>query len=177
MAVVLTAVSGRYGYHRDELYFRMLRPAWGYVDQPPFTPWLARSIAVVADQPWALRVPATLLAPASVLVVALVTGLLAVGPRRTLWSGWLLAGAGLALVLALPQLVFQATHDWPQLAMGAALADNNAGEVRVLTWPFLLLMLGLPLVPVWVAGIVALLRRRQWRALRLLVPAFGPCWS
>jgi 4-amino-4-deoxy-L-arabinose transferase-like glycosyltransferase len=258
MAVVLTAVSGRYGYHRDELYFRMLRPAWGYVDQPPFTPLLARSIAGVVNQPWALRVPATLLAAGSVLVVALVTrelgggrraqalcawayafsavplifghllltatvdlvvwpavtlfvlrallrdqprwwlaagalvglstankllvgllavalvaGLLGVGPRRALWSGWLLAGAVLALVLALPQLVFQATHDWPQLAMGAALSDNNAGEVRVLMWPFLLLMLGPPLVPVWVAGIVALLRRTDWRTVRLLVPAFA----
>ena len=52
----------------------MLRPAWGYVDQPPLTPLLARLFsAVLADAPWAIRIPATLAAAGSVLVVAALT--------------------------------------------------------------------------------------------------------
>src|SRR3954467_6972946 len=35
MSVALLLTAGRYGYHRDELYFRMLPPAWGYVDHHP----------------------------------------------------------------------------------------------------------------------------------------------
>jgi len=74
LAVVLTVFSGGYGYHRDELYFLMLRPAWGYVGEPPLTPLLARFFSsVLADEPWAVRVPATMAAVAAVFVLALIT--------------------------------------------------------------------------------------------------------
>ena len=107
------------------------------------------------------------------VVVSLVAGLVVAGPRRPLASRWFLGAVVLAVVLATPQLVFQATHDWPQVAMAGALSDNNADDVRVLMWPFLVLILGPSLVPVWVAGLVALRRRPAWRPVRMLVPAFG----
>ena len=73
LAVVLSLVGQRYGYHRDELYFRMLPAAWGYTDQPLLTPLLARATLLLADEPWALRLPAAGLAALSVVIIALVT--------------------------------------------------------------------------------------------------------
>ncbi|MCS5718016.1 glycosyltransferase family 39 protein [Herbiconiux sp. CPCC 205763] len=73
LLVALAATANLYGYHRDELYFRVLPRASGYVDQPPLTPWLARTFSeVIADEPWALRIPAVIAAVATVFVVALV---------------------------------------------------------------------------------------------------------
>ena len=53
--------------------------------------------------------------------------------------------------------------------MGQALGENNAGEVRILMWPLLLLLLGPPLVPIWLAGIRHLWITPSLRSARFLL--------
>jgi hypothetical protein len=84
MVAGLLAVSGAYGFHRDEMYFIVAgrHPAFGYVDQPPLTPLLsAASAAVLGVSPTAVRVlPALAMA-----LIAILTALIAAdlgGPRR-----------------------------------------------------------------------------------------------
>jgi hypothetical protein len=110
-AAVLVATIDRYDYHRDELYFRMLgqHPAWGYIDQPPATPLLARlAIEAFGDRLWAIRLPALLCILAATVLTALIT--------RELGGGRLaqiLAGLGLVSVFPLiaGHLLLTATLD------------------------------------------------------------------
>jgi 4-amino-4-deoxy-L-arabinose transferase-like glycosyltransferase len=259
IAVVLAIVAPLYGYHRDELYFRMLPPAWGYTDQPPLTPLLAHAaIAVFGDSVVALRIVSLLCAAASIALLALITreaggdrlaqaftawgmagatltllfghvlltasldlvvwpatllcvmravlrddgrwwlvagavvglssfnkllivvllvgiaaGLAVLGPRRWFATGWLWGAVALAGLIALPNAAFQALNGWPQLAMGAALAEDNAAEVRMMMWPFLILLVGPVLAIFWVTAVVGLLRRPEWRRIRFLVVTFA----
>jgi len=259
LAVLLVVTAPAYGYHRDELYFRMLEPAWGYVDQPPLTPLLLRAaIALFGDSVVAGRVLSGLFAVASIALLALITrevgggrlaqgltawgmagasmtlafghvlltasldlvvwpaallfmlravlrdqgawwlaagavvgasalnkllivtlligvaaGLAVFGPRRWFRSPWLWAAVGVCAVLAAPSILYQVTHGWPQLAMGAALGENNAEEVRVMMWPFLILMVGPILAVWWVVALIALARRPSWRPLRWLIVTFA----
>ncbi|WIM95158.1 glycosyltransferase family 39 protein [Actinoplanes oblitus] len=255
--LLLLITAGRYGYHRDELYFRVLgdHPAWGYVDQPPFTPLLDRlAIEVLGDSLWAIRVPGALMVGLAALLAAalarevgggagaqslaatvvfgtfplsaahvgstaapdllvwlgvllfvvrallhdqprawlwagLVTGfglynkllvillllclaggLLVAGPRRVLRSPWLWGGVAIALVVGLPNLIYQVAADFPQAKMAEAIAEDKGTDSRVLLVPFQLLLISLP--PVWIAGLVALLRDPRWRPIRALAVAY-----
>ncbi|KFU78314.1 Dolichyl-phosphate-mannose-protein mannosyltransferase [Amycolatopsis lurida] len=75
MGAVLAATADRYGYFGDELYFLAAgrHLDWGYADQPPLLPLLARLMdAFGADSPFVLRIPAMLAMVAGVVLTALI---------------------------------------------------------------------------------------------------------
>jgi hypothetical protein len=254
--IVQLAFANRYGYHRDELYFRVAgrHPAAGYDDQGPLTPLLGLvSEALFGESPRGLRVVSALAVSIVVGLVALlarelgaravgqgvvaagtassafvlavghllststfdllvwvatlllvarilgggdarlwlavggVVGLglqnkqlplllvlaLAVGlaiDRRllgTLRSPWLWAGAGLALVVWLPNLAWQTLHGWPQAELAADIRQDEAAESRATMLPLQLLLVGPLLVPLLAAGLWGLFRDpmlRPWRS-------------
>ncbi|GLW09325.1 hypothetical protein Misp01_44540 [Microtetraspora sp. NBRC 13810] len=243
----------RYGYLRDELYFRMLRDHldWGYFDQPPLVPFLAwagteifgdnlralwvwspiavgvyivlaglvarelgggrraqvLAAAAAGTTPWVLGIGHYLITnvfdlplwTAAILCavralrrgdgrwwlavgaacglatynkylivllpLALLAGLLLAGPRRVFLDRWLWLGLLLALVVAAPNLLYQAAHDWPQLTMAGALAEDRGTEFRAIyVRDQFLFFPGPPLAVLWLAGWVRLLRDRTLRA-------------
>ncbi|MFF0221632.1 glycosyltransferase family 39 protein [Streptomyces sp. NPDC004629] len=113
LAVVLLAFANEYGYHPDEMYFRMLGEhdlAWGYVDQPPMLPLLVHACTLVlGDSLWAIRVPGALAAAAIVVLGASIAAEL--GGRR---RAQLMTAAGLAtsaMVLGFAHWILTSTID------------------------------------------------------------------
>jgi len=108
---LLAGTAGQYGYHRDELYFRMLgrHLSWGYVDEPPLTPLLGRvSTALFGDNLVALRLPAIIGAAITLVVAALIVRELGGGT-----AAQVLATAGLAttVVVLVGHVLATATTD------------------------------------------------------------------
>jgi 4-amino-4-deoxy-L-arabinose transferase-like glycosyltransferase len=262
LSVVLIAFADRYGYHRDELYFIQCGQhlAWGYPDQPPLVPLIARLMTdiapgslivlrlpsalaggllvvltgllarelgagraaqvlasgIVALAPvvigschllststfnlpaWAalgwllirilrtgdqrLWVPAGLLAGIGLLdsdlvaflIFAVVVGLLAVGPRVPLRSGWFYLGGIIALAIWSPYLAWQAGHGWPELTVANGIASGQSGTSAPwwLILPMQFVLVGWYFSPVWIAGLVRLLRSAELRWCR----AVGVAW-
>ncbi len=258
--VLLVATANRYGYHRDELYFRVAgrHPDWAYDDQPALTPLLGRlSEWMFGEDPRGLRMLSAIAIALVVVLVALIARELGAGragqavaalstaasgiamavghllstttfdllvwvtlvflvvrilaggdDRQWLLVGlvagvglenkhlvllllgalacgclvarridlarspWLWGGAALALVLWLPNLLWQARHGWPQLELARAIGAEDPTGNRVQLLPLQLLLIGPLLAPLWIAGLWWLLRRPAARPFRPLGIAY-----
>jgi hypothetical protein len=95
-----------------------------------------------------------------------------VGPRQVLLTRWPWLGGLLAVVIGLPNILYQVLNGFPQADMAAAIADNKGSDDRVQLLPFQLILLGLLFVPVWVAGLATLLRNRELRPIRSIAVAY-----
>ncbi len=152
--VLLIAFAGGYGYHRDELYFLEAgkHPAFGYDDQPPLTPLIARaSTAVFGNTPTGLRVASALALAACVVLAALIARELGgaaraqvvaaacVAASAALYLGHIVSTAtfdflGWTVVLLLTVRVLRAPRPgaWLALGVGAGVTLENKWLVLLL---------------------------------------------
>ena len=250
------AVAARYGIHRDELYFLACARhlAWGYVDQPPFVPAVARlSVDLFGTSAVALRILPMLSGGATVVLAAVMArdlggsrraqvvaalaaatsaqvlaadhllstasfdlffwaaistlfvrllrtddrrlwvaigavagvglmnkynvaflllgmglGVLLSGRGRILASRWLVLGAVAALVIFLPNLIWNAQHHWAALTMLRDLKrENSTLSASIQFIPSQFLVVGPFLVAVWVGGVRRLLRHAWARPVAI----------
>jgi len=132
--VVELAVSDRYGFQQDELYFLVAshHPAFGYVDQPPLAVLLARTTDIFGTNPTAIRILPALAGGAITVIAARLAALFGAGR-----GGRVLA----ALATACAPVVLGATH------------IGNTTPYDLLAWAVVLL---------WVATALLRDRPRWW---------------
>jgi dolichyl-phosphate-mannose-protein mannosyltransferase len=100
--------------------------------------------------------------------VALVIGALLSGGRRLVLNRWFFVGFGIAAAFVVPDIWWQAQHDWATIAMTRRLNRENGGLLNIPVWVIgQLFLVAVVLVPVWLAGLRLLWRsgRPLWRSL------------
>ena len=103
---------------------------------------------------------------AAFFLAALIGGLLLTPQRRVLASKWFFLGAAIAVAIAAPNVLWQALHGFPMIE----LLRNGASGKNVVAGPALylfqqLLLTNLFLSPIWIVGLISLLRKAPTRFL------------
>jgi hypothetical protein len=101
------------------------------------------------------------------LVAGILCGLLLSRSRRYLASAWFWGGAALALVIFLPNLVWQVRHDFISLHFLRHIHTRDVGQGRAngfLRDQFLICA-NLFAAPLWITGLLSFLRDRRYRLL------------
>jgi hypothetical protein len=98
--------------------------------------------------------------------LALLAGLLLTPQRRVLFSRWFPAGVGLAIAIALPNLLWQAVHGFPmwELLRNGADGKNTVASPALFLFQQLILT-NLFAAPIWIVGLVWLFFNRSARFL------------
>ena len=114
------------------------------------------------------------------LLVALAAGIALSVHRGVLRTRWPWLGAAIAAALWTPNLIWQATHGWPQLAMASALHQENSSGAAYAGGPVVqVIYLGLLTAPLVVAGAVRLCRTPELRFIAItaaLVVGYVLAW-
>jgi 4-amino-4-deoxy-L-arabinose transferase-like glycosyltransferase len=100
-------------------------------------------------------------------IIGIVAGLLLTSARRYLASAWLWGGVALALVIFLPNLVWQVRHGFISLHFLTSIHARDVGEGRAngfVAGQFGLCT-NLFTAPLWIAGLWCFLRYRRYRML------------
>ena len=100
-------------------------------------------------------------------VTGVLLGLLLTNARKYFVSRWFWTGMALALLLALPNFLWQVRHDFISLHFLQSIHKRDVGEGRARGyWTMQFLLDATPLsVPLWVGGLIAFLRRPRYRML------------
>ncbi|HEX4430489.1 MAG TPA: glycosyltransferase family 39 protein [Frankiaceae bacterium] len=108
------------------------------------------------------------------LIAGVAVGIAVAGPRSTFRSCWPWLGGLVAALLWTPYLVWQARHGWPELSIARAIANGRSGTSapRWQLLPQQLVLVSPYLAPVWIAGLVRLLRNPTYRWCRALAVAW-----
>jgi hypothetical protein len=102
----------------------------------------------------------------------MVAVLVALGQGSFLRTWWAAGGALAAVAIGLPYVIWQQQHAWPQVTVAGNIAGSQEGG-RAGFLPFQLVMVSPVLVPVWVAGLLAPLRRPSWHGVRFISVTYG----
>lgn len=100
-------------------------------------------------------------------VAGVVAGVVLSPARRYLRSGWFYAGVGVALLVFVPNLIWLARHDFISYHFLQSIHARDVGEGRAegyFTGQFWLCV-NAAADPIWIAGLVAYLRRPRYRML------------
>jgi hypothetical protein len=109
-----------------------------------------------------------------VLLFAIFVGVLLVPScRAQLRTPYPWLGGLIAILLWLPNLVWQVMHGWPVLALGADIAEEFGGLAGRLGLLALALVMFSPVIAiVWIYGLIQLFREPDWARLRPIAVAF-----
>jgi hypothetical protein len=102
------------------------------------------------------------------LLIGLAAGLLGSRDRAVLRTRWPWLGAALAALIWAPNVSWQATHGWPEVAMSSALHQSSTSVSDYIAGvPLQLLFAGLFGIPLFITGLVTVWRRPELRFLAI----------
>lgn len=100
-------------------------------------------------------------------IAGILAGMALTAARRWFASGWFWAGTGLALLIFLPNLIWQAQHHFITLTFLQYIHKRDVGEGRAAGfWKYQwLLDVNTCAAPLWIAGLVAYFRSARYRMM------------